>query len=143
MYDVTRPASLSGEGRLQLLTVLCQTSKSLGLDFPRVLHNGAPVEIRKLLGEGATSRVYLARLPSSGLDGALKILSEGYEDRAQPEYNVRQILETGGVNHNGSQSMETIAPAAEGQEEGVGGRNGMLQVDGSGVVHLLHIYFAG
>ena len=91
--EVTRPASLSpGEdGQRQLLTVLSLTSAQLGLAFPQVeLTEPGSLDILKLLGEGASSEVYLVNY--KGHLGALKLLRPGLTSLAGAEAGVLQKL---------------------------------------------------
>lgn len=96
---ISRPASLQPgcDGQRQLLTMLSKSSKDLGRDFPRFEQpvNGQSLQIRSLIGEGATSKVYAAALGE--IDGVVKVMKHGYQHIAQQEKKVLDYLNASGI----------------------------------------------
>jgi hypothetical protein len=93
-YESTDLESLSpgGVGLHQLLTIMCLSSTELGCDLPEIAlsNEESKLEVLKLLGVGATSKVYLSRYNEQ--HGALKVFQSDFQHMTEPEHAILEQL---------------------------------------------------
>jgi RIO-like serine/threonine protein kinase len=91
--SVSKPYRLAEDGQKQLLTIMSMQSAGLGLDYPEynVKNTNEVVQIKYLIGEGATSIVYAAQ--TTNKIGVIKCLQNDYSSLAKIELNLLNRLE--------------------------------------------------
>ena len=100
--EISSPAMIGPglAGLKQLVTMLTKSRQELGRPFPsRVVSTitGEILIIQSCVGEGATSRVFVASTRGGSI-GVVKMLKPGHEARASREVNVLYRLEQSGVS---------------------------------------------